>query len=72
MSNTTSTGTTITVEDAHGDRVVILSNPNVDVQRVEAGRLILGGFQPAALSVIGYTPETLRIIADLAEQEARS
>lgn len=77
--STTSTGTTITVEDAHGDRVVICDNPASpeDMRRREVGRITTAagppgglGFQSSMLSVWALTPEALRIIADLVDAEA--
>lgn len=66
----TSTGTTVSVEDAHGDRVVILDNPAApDDTHLESGRIVDGGYQPAFMAAWALTPETLRIIADLIEAE---
>lgn len=71
MNTTTSTGTTVTVENHHRDRVIILTNPAApyDLRRVEAGRLIGGGFQPAPFAPFGLTTETMRIIADVIDRE---
>jgi len=72
LSATTSTGTTITVEDRPAGRAVICDNPAApqDMRHNEVGRVVGGGFQPAPFAAFGLTPEALRIIADLCEQEA--
>lgn len=76
--HTTSTGTTITIEDRHDFvdgkyRAVILDNPNApeDLRHGEAGRIIGGGFQPAPFAEFALSAEALHIIADLIEQEPR-
>lgn len=74
MSNTTSTGTTITIEDGPGElRLVICDNPSApaDMRHCEVGRVVDGGFQPASFADWGLRPEALRIIADLIEDEAK-
>ena len=72
MSNTTITGTTVTVEDRHDDRVAICDNPAApdDMRNTEVGRIVDGGFQPAFMCAFALSPEVLRIIAELAEGEA--
>lgn len=71
MSHTTSTGTTVTVEDRPAGRVVVCDNPAApdDMRHNEVGRIIAGGFQPAPFASWALSPEVLRIVADLAEQE---
>lgn len=66
MSITTSTGTTVTTEERHGDTVVILDNPEApaDMRNAEVGRITDGGFQPAMFGPwVALTAETLRAIA---------
>lgn len=71
MSRTTSRGTTVTVEDRHGDRVVMMSNP-ARPGEVEAGRIVdvdgVKGFKPSAIMPGALSSEALRIIADLVEE----
>lgn len=71
MTRTTSTGTTITLEQYGADLAVIFANPNApaDLRRTEAGRVIDGGFQPAPFAAFGMSPEALRIIATLIEDQ---
>lgn len=71
MSITTSTGTTVSIQDADGERIVVLESPAAPpaLQRTEAGRLVIGGFQPAPFAPWAARPEVLRAIADLVEAE---
>lgn len=68
-SITTSTGTTVSVEEHDGEKVVILTNPDApeDLRRSEAGRLVIGGYQAPLFMPYALSPETLRAIAELAE-----
>lgn len=69
----TSTGTTVTVEERHGDSVVICDNPGApdDMRHCEVGRIIDGSFQPASFCEFGLRPEVLRIVAGLVEGATR-
>lgn len=71
MSITTSTGTTVSIQDEGRDRVVVLESPTAPpaMQRTVAGRLVIGGFQPAPFAPWAARPEVLRAIADLVEAE---
>ena len=65
MTITTSNGTTVATEVRHGDTVVILDNPEAPdgMRNCEVGRVIDGGFQPAAFCAWALSSETLRAIA---------
>lgn len=66
---TLSTGGTVRLAQRSGDTVIILDDPAApeDLRNTEAGRIIMGGFQPAPFAAIAVRPETLRAIADLVE-----
>lgn len=78
---TTSTGTTITIQDSDHGPLIILDHPDApaDARHIEAGRIIEApghnpageltnrGFQPAPFSAYVLTAETMRAIADLVE-----
>lgn len=72
-THTTSGGTTVRVvtHETTGDRVVILDHRDApdDMRNTEAGRVLDGGFQPAPFVAWALTPNTLRAIADLVEEE---
>ncbi|MCS5479804.1 hypothetical protein NYP18_09040 [Corynebacterium sp. YIM 101645] len=73
MSRTTSRGTTFTVEERRGDRVVMMSNP-ARPGEVEAGRIVdvdgVKGFRPSAIMPGALSADGLRVIADLVEEGA--
>lgn len=70
---TTANGSTVRVEEHHGDQLVILDHPDApeDMRDSVAGRLVeFGGalgFQPAPFAAFCMGPESLRAIADLVE-----
>lgn len=70
---TTSDGTNvwITTRQASRDRILVLENPAApkEIQIVEAGRIVRGGFQPASFASWAMRPEALRAVADLIEAE---
>jgi len=70
---TTSTGTTVRIEERRDPHsiLVIADNPDApaDMRDRELGRVIKGGFQPAPFAPWGLSPETLRAIADLIEKQ---
>lgn len=68
---TTSTGTTVSLRDFSGRKLVMLDNPEAPdgIRVVEVGRVIGGGFQPAPFCAGAIMPETLRAIATLIELE---
>lgn len=67
-------GTTITIEQRHGDQVIVLHAPDApeDMRETEAGRIVTmwgkPGFQPAMFFPALFSPSALRIIADLIEE----
>lgn len=73
QSVTTSTGTTVRIEEHVGSSLVMLSNPKAPagMRDIEAGRLIDSGFQPAPFAAFGISPETLRAIATLIEENQK-
>lgn len=71
MSITTEHGTTVSIEDRDGERLVILDNPDSppEMRGAEAGRMIDGGFQPHPFANFLMRPAVLRAIADLMERD---
>lgn len=71
MSITTSTGTTVSLEQDGENTLVILAAPDApeDMRRIEAGRLVYNnaGFQPAFFFPGALSVEVLRAIATLIE-----
>lgn len=77
MKITLSTGVTIHDEHAENGRVLIFTDPESveHPQRHEAGRIVeingVQGFQPAVFSIVAYTPEAVRAIAEFVESEQK-
>lgn len=67
---TTLGGTTVSLEYSDGELLVILTAPDApaDLRRVEAGRVVHGGFQPITRRDYAMRPDVLRIIGDLVER----
>lgn len=73
---TTSTGTTVILREHEFDgapaHVIILDNPAApaDLQGIEAGLILDGGFMSAPFLPIAMSPEVLRAIADAVAETA--
>ena len=70
---TTSTGTTIDTNHTDHGTTVILDHPEAPdhMRHTKAGRIIGGGFQAAPIFAFTLSPEVLRAIATLTEQEQK-
>lgn len=73
---TTKSGTTMRLEERHGETVVIFDHPDAptDARHQEVGRLVYdgAGFQPAPFCAAAFRPETLRALANLIESARES
>lgn len=67
MSITTSTGTTVSLEQRDGDTIVILTNADApeDMRRAVGGRITEGHFQTPLFMDFALSPEVLHAIATL-------
>lgn len=67
----TSTGTTVSIVQESDGSYVYLDHPGApaDMRPAEAGRVIEGRFQSAAFCAFAMSPEVLRTIADLIEEQ---
>ncbi|MGN6403529.1 hypothetical protein [Sinomonas sp.] len=64
-----SNGTTVSLKPSKDGPLVVLDHPDApdDMRNIEAGRIILGSYQPKPFCEFGLRSETLRAIADLIE-----
>lgn len=73
---TTESGTTMHLEERHGDTLVIFDHPDApaEARHQEVGRLVYdgAGFQPAPFCPVAFRPETLRALANLLESAKES
>ncbi|WP_156250856.1 hypothetical protein [Pseudactinotalea terrae] len=62
---TTTDGTTVRLAQYEGHTLVLLEQPDTDLQPEEAGRILGGAFQPVMFCPITMTAEALEAIATI-------